>query len=171
MTSRRWSRGSRAGLLSIGAVVLVLSAAACADSGQDQESDQAARPTNGRPVAIGDVATIDVPEGARDRNVQPIDSIVGILDGDGYEIMYEYGPYTRIGGFEEEQDLVTRDRTIDGRTGVETSYRAADGPWTVVRLLQLRDGADVLSVQVSCLDQNICEFAGEVFDSVRFSDR
>jgi hypothetical protein len=117
------------------------------------------------------VATINVPEGARDRDVQPIDSIVGILDGDGYEIMYEYGPYTRIGGFEGKQDLVTRDRTIDGRTGVEASYRAADGPWTVVRVLQLQDGADVLSVQVSCLDPDICQFAGEVFDSVRFPDR
>ena len=65
----------------------------------------------------------------------------------------------------------TRDRTTEGRTGVETAYRTADGPWTVVRVLQLQDGADVLSVQVSCLDHDICEFAGEVFDSVRFSAR
>jgi hypothetical protein len=124
-------------------------------------------------ASIGDRGRCDHQRAGRcrDRNVQPIDSIVGILDGDGYEITYEYGPFTRVGGFGNKLDHVTRDRTIDGRTGVETSYRATDGPWTVVRVLQLRDGADVLSVQVSCLDQDICGLAAEVFGSVKFSDR
>jgi hypothetical protein len=132
-----------------------------------KEGSHVVPPESWQVVDIGDVATIEVPASARDRNVQPIDSIVGILDGDGYEVLYEYGIYGRP-GVAMGAGQVSRDRTIDGRAGMETSYRTAGDPWKMVRILQLQDGRNVLSVQVSCLDETTCALADRIFDSVSF---
>ena len=167
MVDTRRNRGAGPGILSIGAAALVLSAAACDGTGSEEGGD-VAQPTSWRVVDIGDVAVVNVPADAHDRNVQPIDSIAGIIDGRGYEVVYEYGPHGRIGGSEKEQGHVIRDREVDGRTGTEASYRADGDPWSIVRVLQLQDGKDALSVTISCLDEETCQIADTIFDSVKF---
>ncbi|MGY1617386.1 hypothetical protein ACI797_11670 [Geodermatophilus sp. SYSU D00691] len=119
-----------------------------------------------RVVGIGDVASITAPRDAREQQVQPLDSVVGILEGDGYEILYEYGRY---GGREGGGDPAARSRAVGDRTATETSPRvAAGGPWKVVRVLDVPDGDNVLTVRVSCVDERTCRLADRIFDSVRF---
>ncbi len=119
-----------------------------------------------RVVGIGDVASLTAPPDAREQQVQPIDSVVGILGGDGYEIVYEYGRY---GGREGRGDSAARSQAVGDRTATETSPRpTAGGPWQVIRALHVPDGDNMLTVRVSCVDERTCRLADRLFDSVRF---
>ncbi len=127
-----------------------------------------------RAVKIGDVASIVVPEDASDQGVQPIDSIAGVFQGDRYAVMFEYGPYRLVSDRADETGRRTEEslhrRTIQGRPAIETSRAVVGGVWTIARTLQIEDGDNTLLLRVSCVDEEACQMADALFDSVTFSD-
>jgi hypothetical protein len=113
-----------------------------------------------------------VPGDAQAAAVQPIDSVVGILRGAGYELIYDYGRAGEsLTDNRQEPEFAMRERTIDGRPAVEVSFASTGQPWGFVRLLQVQDRASSLTVRVSCVDRQTCQLATAVFDSVKFSGR
>jgi hypothetical protein len=125
-------------------------------------------PPGWRTVDVGDVASLAVPSDAVDRQVQPIDSIVIVLDGGGFELAIEYGLFVgRLGPLDVAEQ---RDRVVDGRSGRESVITAPGSgpPWPVARVLQLADGPSTLSIRMSCHDESACRQAEQIFSSVRF---
>jgi hypothetical protein len=120
-------------------------------------------------IELDDAVRLAVPPDAVAQNVQPIDSIFGILRGEGYEVVYDYG---RSGDdltmYADEAGFSERSRDVEGRPGTEVSLRGQGDPWTDVRILQVRDGSNVLTVRMSCIDEETCRAADVLFDSVRF---
>jgi len=120
-------------------------------------------------IKLDDAVSLAVPPDAMAQSVQPIDSIFGILRGEGYEVIYDYG---RSGDdlnlYAEEAGFSKRSLAIEGRRGTQVSFRGHGDPWTAVRILQLRDGRNVLTVRISCIDEETCGTADVMFGSIRF---
>jgi hypothetical protein len=120
-------------------------------------------------IELDDAVSLAVPPDAVAQRVQPIDSIFGILRGEGYEVVYDYG---RSGDdlslYADEAGFSKSGRDVEGRQGTEVSFRGQGDPWTVIRILQLRDGKNVLTVRMSCIDEENCRAADVLFNSVRF---
>jgi len=128
-----------------------------------------ATPEGWRTVRIGDAARLAVPPDAAAHQIQPIDSIVGVYSGDGYEVVYDYGRSAEdLGLYREEPGYAAHAREVDGRPGTEISFRGRKAPWDVIRLVQVGDGQDVLTVRVSAVDEAPGTLADTVFDTVRF---
>lgn len=120
-------------------------------------------------VRIGDDVGFAVPPDAQAQDVQPLDSIFGMLRGDGYEVVYNYG---RIGEdlsvLEEKPGYSRRNRTVDSRPGDDITFPGDGNPWGVVRLLHVQDGRNHLAVRVACIDDQTCLLAEDLFESIRF---
>lgn len=120
-------------------------------------------------IELDDAVSLAVPPDAVAQRVQPIDSIFGILRGEGYEVIYDYG---RSGDdlslYADEPGFSKSSRDVDGRQGTEVSLWGQGNPWTAVRILQVRDERNVLTVRMSCIDEETCRAADILFDSVRF---
>jgi hypothetical protein len=126
-------------------------------------------PTGWRVIRLGDAAALAVPPDAHDLSVQPVDSIFGVLRGDAYEVMYDYGRSgEQLAAYEDRPGYTRRSRTVDGRAGTEVSFQANEKPRGVIRILQAQDGRNVLTVRVSCVNDDTCRLADSLFDSVRF---
>lgn len=111
-----------------------------------------------------------VPADARDQEMQPIDSIFGVLRGDRYEVIYDYGRFGEDLAAHEAQTGYNRlSRIIDGRAASEISFTTDATPRGVVRILQVQDGARILTIRVSCDNADTCRLATDLFDSVRFN--
>lgn len=130
-------------------------------------------PAGWQTVHIDNAGAFAVPGEARVQQLQPIDSIVGQWIGDGYEVIYDFG---RAG--EDLDELRGKPgfrkakRAFDGRPGVEVSHRGEAGArWGAVRIMQVKAGANTLTIRVSCADTEICGMADVVFDSVRLTGR
>ena len=132
-------------------------------------TSKASVPEGWRRIALDDAVRLAVPPDAQAQSVQPIDSIFGILRGEGYEVVYDYG---RSGDdlslYADEAGFSERSRDVEGRRGTEVSLREQGDPWAVVRILQVQDGRNVLTVRMSCIDEETCRAADVLFDSVRF---
>src|SRR5262249_34160969 len=117
-----------------------------------------------------DTVSFAVPSGAQSQKVKPFDSIFDILRGEGYEVIYDYGRSGEDLGANHDQPQYTRSRrSVGGRSGHEVSFKPDQKPWGAVRILQVRNGARTLTIRVSCVDDNSCQFADELFDSVTFT--
>jgi hypothetical protein len=127
-------------------------------------------PAGWRLLSLDHTVTIAVPPEARAQEVQPIDSIFGILHGGGYEIIYDYGRFgEQLATYEDQPGYTRRTLRIDGRAGTEIAFRPDAQPWGVVRILQVQDGANQLTIRVSCVDDDTCQLATDVFNSIRFT--
>jgi hypothetical protein len=126
-------------------------------------------PDDWQAVRVGDGAALAVPADATEQPLQPIDSVIGMLRGDGYEVVYDFGRSAEdLTLYEQEPGFHSRPRTVDGRPAVEVGFRRDQGPWRVVRILQARDGAETLTVRLSCTDEKTSAIGDDLFDSVRF---
>jgi hypothetical protein len=152
-----------------GASLLVLfSAAGCTETALEPRETMNT-PAGWRELKVAG-ATFTVPEGARAVDVQPIDSMVGILRGEGYEVIYDYGRAGEsLTDNRDQPAFAMRRRTINGRAAIEVSFKPEGSPWGFVRMLQVQDGVNSLTMRVSCADENMCQLATTVFDSVSFT--
>lgn len=157
----------------VGLLVAVLLTGATAGARQPNDrGSTVSTPSEWQPVRIGDAALLAVPPDAEEQRLQPLDSIVGMLVGDGYEIVYDYGRSGEdLSLYRDEPGYVERARPVDGRSGREVTFRGSGPPWRVIRLLQASDGEETLTVRVSCRDEADCAVADTVFDTVRFGAR
>lgn len=121
-------------------------------------------------VRLESVGAFAVPPDARAQNVQPIDSIFGMLRGDGYEIIYDYGRSREdLEGPRDQPEYTRSSRSINDRDAEEVFFASDGKPWGRVRVLQVRDGVNSLTIRVSCVDDDTCALAEDVFNSVRFT--
>ena len=158
-------------LVTVSGLSLISGVAGCASSG-DREDNTVTIPAGWSAIRVGDAVTLAVPPDAREQKAQPIDSIVGILLGDGYEVIYDYGRYGgRLSAYKDRPGYKARTRSVYGRVGTEISFQADGQPWGVVRILQVEDGQDVLTIRVSCVDDDACRMADDLFDSIKFISR
>jgi len=157
--------------MSIGVALLAALAVACSGGSPGPRGEKMSTPQGWRTLDVAAVR-FAVPGDARAADIQPIDSQVGILRGSGYELIYDYGRAGEsLSDNRDEPEFVMRERRIDGRAAVEVSFTASGQPWGAVRLLQVKDGANTLTVRVSCVDQQACQLATAVFQSVTFTGR
>jgi len=126
-------------------------------------------PAGWRRISLNGAASLAVPPDAQDQGVQPIDSIFGILRGQGYEVIYDYGRSgEQLTMYKDEPGFISRNISVDGRPGTEVSFQGSGQPWGHVRMLQVQHGRDVLTIRVSCSDEDTCRLADDLFHSVRF---
>ncbi|XVV07699.1 hypothetical protein ACQPW3_20900 [Actinosynnema sp. CA-248983] len=126
-------------------------------------------PEGWRVLALGDAVELAVPPDAAAVDLPPVDSVFGVLRGEGYEIVYDYGRYGE--DLAELRDLpgyTQRERQVQDRTATDVAVAGSD-PWRRVRVLRVDNGLDHLTVRVSCVDDETCAFADALFDSVRFT--
>lgn len=156
-------------LLAVTGLTLLSSIAGCARLSGDR-GDIVTTPAGWRPVRLGDIVTFAVPPDARDQDVQPIDSIFGVILDDGYEVIYDYGRSgEQLSAHEDQPGYTRHSRSVDERAGVQVSFQTDGKPRGVVRILQVQDGPNVLTIWVSCTDEDTCRLANDLFDSVRFT--
>jgi hypothetical protein len=156
-------------LLTVIGLVLLVGVVGCSTP-PDPRRDVVSTTGGWRDITIGDVARLTVPGDAREQNVQPIDSIVGIVRGEAYEIVYDYGRYgERLETYDGRPGHTVEHRNVDGRTATEISFQGDRQPWSAIHILQVQDGANLLTIRLSCADGNPCGLADTVFDSVRFT--
>jgi len=156
------------------AVAVALAVASCSgtpeDPGGTMTMSEPSVPAGWQQIQVDDSVSLSVPPDAVTESVQPIDSIFGMLSGEGYEIAYDYGR----GGddlevYAEEEGFHRQSREVGGHRGTEISFRQSGDPWTLVRLVQVQSGRNVLTVRMACADEETCRSADVLFDSVRFA--
>jgi hypothetical protein len=119
-----------------------------------------------RELGLGSAVTFAVPRDAVAQDVAPVDSLFGVLRGEGYEIRYDYGRYGEdLTVLYEEPGYTQTTRDIDGHTAAEITYLSPPG---IVRLLSVAHDHNFLTIRISCTDAATCRLADEVFASVRF---
>lgn len=108
-----------------------------------------------------------VPPDARHAGGTAIDSLAGILDGDGYRITYDLGRFgERLDSLAREHATALRPRDVAGRTGREVAFAPEDEPFAWARIVQVGAGSGrTLTVRVSCDSIERCSLADRVFDS------
>jgi hypothetical protein len=129
-------------------------------------------PEGWQTITVGKILSFRVPLGAKARDVRPIDSLVGIIDGDRFEITYDYGRFSeRVEAHRDRPGYSVSTRPIGFRKAQEVSFRdTEDNPaLPFVQLLRVEDGANALTLRVSCADESTCSIADAIFDSVEFN--
>ncbi len=157
------------------ACAVTLAAASCSGPPRDSGSSsmttsEASFPAGWRQIQVDDDVTLAVPPDAVAQSAQPIDSIFGLLRGEGYEIAYDYGH----GGddlqvYAEEEGFTSRSREVGGRSATEIAFSGSGGPWAYVRLVRVDHGRNVLTLRMACADEETCRAADDLFDSVRLA--
>ncbi len=121
-------------------------------------------------VHVGGVLTIQVPPDSVEEPTQPIDSIIGILNGPGYRIVYDYGRFGEpVEANQDRPGFQSQTRQINGRPATQASFvdveESPERPF--VHLLQVADeGSNTLTLRISCVDAETCWIVTPVFDSV-----
>ena len=127
-------------------------------------------PEGWRQFKLDDVVSFAVPADASSQDIQPIDSIFGILRGEGYEVIYDYGRFGEdLAALGDQPGYTRRSREVDGQAGEEVTFRGDGNPWDVVRILRVEHDRNRLTIRVSCVDDETCRLADGLFDSVRFT--
>jgi hypothetical protein len=155
-------------------VAVAVAVASCSgtpkDPGGTMTTSDLSVPAGWQQIQLDDSVSLSVPPDAVTQRVQPIDSIFGMLRSDGYEIVYDYG---RSGDdlevYAEEEGFHRQSRQVGGNRGTEISFRQSGDPWTFVRLVQVQHERNVLTVRMACVDEETCQSADVLFDSVRFA--
>jgi hypothetical protein len=123
-----------------------------------------------RTLNLGKHLTFAVPPDAVAVEVRPIDSIFGVLRGDGYEIIYDCGLSGEdFAALKDQPGYTQHNRRFEGRMATEVSFRSEDKAGEMVRILQIKDGANLLTIRVSCARDDTGPLAQAVFDSVKFT--
>ena len=150
-------------LIEVSVPALLLTLAACV-------ANNLTTPMGWRTLNLGKHLTFAVPPDAMAVDVQPIDSIFGVLRGDGYEIIYDYGLSGEdLAALKNQPGYTQQSRRFQRRIGTEVSFRSEQKPGGMVRILQMKDGANLLTIRVSCARNDVGPLAQAVFDSVKFS--
>jgi len=124
-----------------------------------------------RTVAVGTVLTFRVPPMAREKSVRPLDSVVGIIDGDGYQITYDYGRFSeRVEEYQHHSRYSVSERRVGSRKAQIASFDDPEGnpDLPFAQLLRIDDGSNALTLRVSCADEASCSLANDILDSVEF---
>ena len=130
-------------------------------------------PRDWKMIEVNDVLTFWVPPDAEAKDLQPIDSIFGVIKGSGYEIVYDYGRFAeQIESYEERSGYSSRARIVSGQHAQEVSFQDTEEnlEMPVVRILQVpsRRG-NTFTLRISCMDEATCEISDNVFDSITFN--
>jgi hypothetical protein len=126
-------------------------------------------PEGWRQFELDHVVSFAVPADASAQDLQPIDSIFGILRGEGYEVIYDYGRFGEdLAALVDQPGYTQRSREVDGQVGDEITFSGDENPWGVVRILRVEHDRNHLTIRVSCADAETCRLADSLFDSVRF---
>lgn len=126
-------------------------------------------PEGWRVLRLGDAVELAVPPDAEAVDLPPVDSVFGVLRGEGYEVVYDYGRFGEdLAELRDQPGYTRRDRQVQERTAADIEVAGSD-PWRRVRVLRVDDGRDQLTVRVSCVDDRTCALADVLFDSVRFT--
>lgn len=129
-------------------------------------------PVGWRLLTLDNTVSFAVPSDVQSQNVKPIDSIFDILRGEGFEVLYDYGRSGEdLDAYHDQPQFTRQHRKVHGRPGIEVSFKPDQKPWVVVRILQVRNGAHTLTIRISCIDLNRCQFTDELFDSVAFTSK
>lgn len=130
-------------------------------------------PPEWKTVNVENVCTFGVPPDARAQEVQPIDSIFGMLRGEGYEVIYDYGNAGEdLDASKDQPGFTKSSRNVDRRAATEVSFTGEEGSlWSRVRILQIEDDRNWLTIRVSCVIDDECRLAQDVFDSMQFVSR
>jgi len=140
------------------------------DRGSTVTTSTPSVPEGWRRVEIDAVASLAAPPDMVAQSVQPIDSIFGILRGEHDELVYDYGRYGEdLSSYADQAGFSSRSRDVEGRQGREVSFRMQGGSSNIVRILQVPDRGKVLTIRMSCTDEETCRSADAVFDSLRFA--
>ena len=125
---------------------------------------------NWKVVQIDGVLTFRIPPDAEEQNLQAVDTVADVINGPGYEIMYEYGQFgRRIGHYKSQPGYTTRERIVDGQRAQEASFRvlSQNSKLPVVHMLQIMlDQGNTFTVRLSCVDDATCDIHNELFDSI-----
>lgn len=158
---RRWP----AVLAVLVALVVPVLLAGCDGGG----GDVTVEPPEGWQV-VGPTADVAfaVPPDARPGDGRPIDSAVGVLDGDGYRVTYDVGRFGEdLDGYVDAEGYRSSRVEVAGRSGREVAFVPTDEPFGWARVLQVDlGGGRSLTLRVSCADEPGCGFADDVFASV-----
>lgn len=125
-----------------------------------------------RSISVGAILTFRVPAVARERAGQPIDSLAGLVEGPGYEITYDYGRFSeRVEAHRGRPGYSISDGRVGSRRMQQVSFRDIENNPNLpfVRMMRVEDGANALTLRVSCFNEGTCTFADTVFNSVEFS--
>ncbi|WP_309111048.1 hypothetical protein [Saccharothrix sp.] len=126
-------------------------------------------PEGWRVLRLGDAVELAVPPDAAAVEMPPVDSVFGVLRGEGYEIVYDYGRYGEdLAELRDQPGYASRERQVQERTATDIEVAGSD-PWRRVRVLRVDNGPNQLTVRVSCADDETCALADTLFDSVRFT--
>ena len=121
-------------------------------------------------VQVDGALTFRVPADAEEQHLQAVDTVADLINGPGYEIMYEYGQFgATIDQYRSRPGFAAKERTVDGHRAQEASFRAAtqNSGLPVVHLLQIRlEDSNVFTLRLSCVDEATCGIYDELFDSV-----
>ena len=127
-------------------------------------------PVGWHQVELDDVASFAVPPDASEQDLQPLDSIFGVLRGEGYEVSYDYGRFGEdLAAYRDQPGFTREVREVAGRAGEHVTFRGNGNPWEVVRIISVPDDRNQLTIRVSCADDETCRLADDVFDSVQFA--
>ena len=124
-----------------------------------------------RSVSVGDLLVFRAPTDARDRAAQPIDSLAGLIDGPGYEITYDYGRFSeRVEAHRDRPGYAVSVGRLGSRRMQKASFLDVENnpDLPVARVMRVEDGANALTLRVSCSDEATCAFADVLFGSVEF---
>jgi hypothetical protein len=121
-------------------------------------------------VQVDEVLTFRVPLDAEEQNLQAVDTVADVINGPGYEIMYEYGQFGgRIDQYKSQPGYTTKERIVDGHRAQEASFRALsqNSELSVVHMLQIAlDQGNIFTLRLSCVDEATCDIHNELFDSI-----
>jgi hypothetical protein len=130
----------------------------------------AAVPAGWRLLTLDNAVSFAVPLDAQSQNVKAIDSIFDIVRGEKFELIYDYGRSgENLDAYKDQPQYTRRSREVDGQPGHEISFKPDQNQWAIVRVLQVRNGSHTLTIRISCSDDNSCQIADELFDSVVFT--
>lgn len=124
-----------------------------------------------RTFEVGDVLTFSVPAEVQLHEGQSVDSLAGVLNGDRYQITYDYGRFSEP--VEDNRTLpgfAVKDARIGSRRSKIASFRDDGNELGLpfARLLRVEDGGNALTLRVSCRDEAACSIADAIFESVQF---
>ncbi|KOX18416.1 hypothetical protein ADK67_37135 [Saccharothrix sp. NRRL B-16348] len=127
-------------------------------------------PEGWRVLRLGDAVELAVPPDAAEVDLPPVDSVFGVLRGEGYEVVYDYGRYGEdLADLRDLPGYTRRERQVQARTATDIAVAGAGDPWRRVRVLRVDNDRDQLTVRVSCVDDRTCALADTLFDLVRFT--
>jgi hypothetical protein len=122
-------------------------------------------------IALGTVLSFCVPPHAQERQTQPVDSHFGVIEGEGYQIVYDYGPFSEnVDAYRDRPGYSVSKLRIGTREAKVATFEDREGnpDFPFARLLRVEDGSSALALRISCSEEATCSLADVVFESLKF---